>query len=405
MEHGPAAGEGRTDRRAIRRVAIAYACLFGAIGAWYPFSPVYFASLGLDLTAIGLLTALSAAVAVVAAPLWGVATDRFRLYRQATPVAALVAALGWAAILLIGSTPALPVAVAALAVGMAGCATLLDTRTIQLLGEDRMGYGRVRMWGSVSFVVVSLLTGALVEGSGAAALFVVAVTLMLVMVALTMRLPGVRTHDRPFVLGQAWLVLGTPVLGVFLLGALIEWGSVEAMNSFYSIRIADLGGSPSTVALAWAISAVAQVPVMFFFWRIAGRVGLGRIIVAGAGVFALRAAVSGFVASADLLVVLNVLEGVGFAIFWCGGVAFVAERAPPHLVATGQGLFSGLVFGLGRVLGSSGGGVVAETSGIPILFGLTAIGCLVAMVVLVAAASLRARAVGVTGAGTAGGVA
>jgi MFS transporter, PPP family, 3-phenylpropionic acid transporter len=111
------------------------------------------------------------------------------------------------------------------------------------------------------------------------------------------------------------------------------------------------------------------------------------------------------VASADLLVVLNVLEGVGFAIFWCGGVAFVAERAPAHLVATGQGLFSGLVFGLGRVLGSSGGGVVAESAGIPVLFGVSAIGCLAAMVVLLAASSLRTRAARAADAGTAGGMA
>src|SRR6266550_3902927 len=76
------------------RARLAYVSLYAAIGALYPYLPVYYRSLGLDLGAIGLLAAIFSAAGMVGSPLWGAAADRFGRSRV---VLLVPAALGCAA--------------------------------------------------------------------------------------------------------------------------------------------------------------------------------------------------------------------------------------------------------------------------------------------------------------------
>ena len=61
----------------MRRVTLAYVVYFAAIGAGFPYLPVYYRSLGLDLGAVGAVTAVQAATQLVMAPVWGGLADAF----------------------------------------------------------------------------------------------------------------------------------------------------------------------------------------------------------------------------------------------------------------------------------------------------------------------------------------
>src|ERR687897_2781314 len=69
-----------------------FVTLYIAVGAMFPFIPVYYSSLGISLDGVGLLGALSAGTAAIGSPLWGAASDRFGASRAVMPVAALAAA-------------------------------------------------------------------------------------------------------------------------------------------------------------------------------------------------------------------------------------------------------------------------------------------------------------------------
>ena len=59
----------------IWRAAGTYIVYFVAVGASFPYLPVHYRALGLDLDMIGFLAALSAATQLVAAPAWGAIAD------------------------------------------------------------------------------------------------------------------------------------------------------------------------------------------------------------------------------------------------------------------------------------------------------------------------------------------
>jgi MFS transporter, PPP family, 3-phenylpropionic acid transporter len=341
---------------------------FGAAGAQFPYMPVYLSELGIHLAAIGLIFAAAAAVQFAAAPLWGAATDYLGSYRAAIVVASIVAAGAAAVLANVQELAWVAGAYLCLAGAQVGVSALLNARTLQLLGTARTRYGRYRLWGSVGFVAVSLGVGVLVDRAGMGALFWIYIPLLLGVGVVMAGLRSVRREPRVSVRRGAAQIGRDAVMGEFLVGSVLEWGAVVAVNTYLSIDLVTLGASTSQVGLAWAISAAVQVPVMWFYPRLADRFGLTALITAGGLIYALRPLGYVLFANAGALVALTSLEGLGYALFICGGVAFVSTRAPRGLGATAQGIFSGVTAGLAAVLGSSIGGLIAGSFSIDTMF-------------------------------------
>jgi PPP family 3-phenylpropionic acid transporter len=374
------------------RVSIAYIAYFGAVGAAWPYLPVYYRGLGLSLGTIGALAAMSAAVQLFAAPAWGALADRFSRTRLTLPAAALVGVAG--AVLLANGRDltAIAVGVVVLAAGLAGVGPVLDARAIETLGADRIRYGQVRAIGSAAFVAVAWSVGLLIDQRDVRALFVVYVPALLLTAAVSTTLVRRPTTRAVGVARGALGLIRSPGMRLFMVGTFLVWTALVAANAFYSIRVSALGGAAETVGLVWALGAAVEVPVMWYYPRIAARYGTGRPLVVGAVLFAVRAAVAAVASDPFLLVAIAPIEGAAFGLFYVGGVTFVAERAPAGLNATAQGVLTA-VAGLAAIVGSAAGGAVAGALEIEGLFAASAaIGAVAAFVIALAVRGATLRA-------------
>ena len=353
-----------------RRAVAGYLTLYAAIGAWAPFIAVYYDSRGLDLETIGLLAAVFAAASMVGAPLWGLAADLRGARYPVMAIAALIAA-------------------AALALAMAGIAPLLDTRALEVVGEGRARYGRFRVWGSVSFIAAVVVTGWIVDRAGIGSIFPI---LIVALIGTAVVGAGLRSRGgTPPVprQGAVRAVLGSRQLMAFLAVALITWASATAVNAFYSIHLTDIGAAPSLVGVAWALGAAVEVPIMLAFPFLARRVGVGPLLVAGAGLFVLRAAVLALTQDPLLVTLTMLIHGGAFALTLVGGVLYVAQHAPAGAAATAQGSFSAVSFGLAQVVGPGIGGALGHAFGLLTMFQLAGIGSAAAVVALALLAGRR----------------
>jgi PPP family 3-phenylpropionic acid transporter len=351
-----------------RRILLAYLVYFGAIGAAYPYLPVFYRSLGLSFEEIGVLTAIQAATQLVLGPIWGGLTDRFPRVGLTLPLAAGVAVVGCFTLFLATDFGGVLAGSMVLYAGLAGIGPTLDARTLETLGPTgRERFGQVRAFGSLAFVVVALFVGLLLDFGGARALFWVYLPCLVgtVLVTSTIRRRGA-TRGVSLLRG-AGQVLGAPGMILFLGGFTIVWTSLTAMNAFYSIQVVALGGSPALVGITWSFGAIIEVPLMFLFPRVAARFGTERILVFGATVFAVRGVLGAVAVDPVMLVAIAPLEGLGFACAFVGGVTWLAARLPGALGGTAQGLFSASA-GLATIIGSVAGGTLAGAIGIPGMF-------------------------------------
>jgi PPP family 3-phenylpropionic acid transporter len=365
----------------IWRAASTYIVYFVAVGAAFPFLPVHYRALGLDLGTIGLLAALSAATQLVAAPAWGALADLFGRSRLTLPAAAIVAACGALALALAREPIAVTAAVVALSVGLAGISPVLDARTMELLGADRARYGRVRAWGSVSFVVSAALCGPLLDAGGTGALFLVYVPCLALTALIALSVPRRATQRHSGLRVGTSQLLRQPRMGRFLVGSLMVWAALSAANAFYSIQIVALGGGASLVGLAWVVGSLVEIPIMWTFPRLSARFGAARLLVMGAALFAARAFLAALAPNGAMLVATALLEGAAFGLFFVGGVGYIAARAPAGLAGTAQGVFSASA-GLAAILGTGTAGLIASALTIPGLFAVAGVVGVVATIVV-----------------------
>jgi len=365
----------------IVRPAIVFVALYTATGAWFPYIPLYYRSIGIGVESIGLLAALWAGVAVVSAPVWGAVADRIGSVRVPLVAAGLVSASAAAALAF--ATEPLVVAglVAVIGAGNSGLVPLLDSRTLDIVGESRERYGRVRAWGSIAFIGASIGVGLLLDRTGPRGLFLVMVpaVLLTAVAAYVLLGEGRRTEVRrlPWSLSQLGF-LRQRRLGLFFVGCVLLWATTAAVSTFLSVRIADLGGSSQLVGYAWALGAAVEVPIMFSYPVLVRRFGAERLLVAAALAYVVRSTLFALTTDPVILVALTPLSGVGFALFQVGVVTYVARSAPTGVRATAQALFSGTAFSLGSIAGSTLGGQLAGLVGLGRLFGVAALGALIA---------------------------
>lgn len=381
------------------RPAVVYFVLFGAVGAFFPYISIFYGEIGLSLGEIGVLTAIFAAVGLVAAPIWGALVDRTRDVRAALALAGLWAGAAGASLAVSRDPLAVTIAVVALAAGTAGMGPMLDSRTIEIVGSNRDRYGRARAWGSLAFMLVALGAGVVVERVGAPGMFLVYVPGIVLTGILAWALLGggrpgagqraARTASIGFGADLAGLVRHRGLL-LFFVGSVLMWTAVSALTTFLSLHLVDLGAEGSLIGLVWTPGALIEVPLMLAFPAIARRYGAERLLVVAAVAFAVRAAIWAAVSDPWLYVATAPLGGVGFAFFYVGTVTYVSRAVPASVQATAQGIFSGTAFSLGSILGAVVGGQLAGPLTIPGLFAVSA-GATLAGAAIVLRATLTRR--------------
>lgn len=348
-----------------RRILLAYLVYFAAIGAAFPYLPVFYRDLGLGLAEIGFLTAFQASIQFVLAPVWGGLADRFPRTRLTLPLAAAVATAGATILFLATDFSVVLAGSLILYAGLSGIGPTLDARTLETLGPERQSrYGEVRAFGSLAFVLSTVSIGFLLDAAGARSLFWVYLPFLVGTVVVTATIPRRGSTRSVNLLRGSREFLSSSGVALFFTGFTVVWAALAAVTAFYSIQIVALGGSPGLVGVAWAFGAVIEVPFMYAFPRIGARFGTERLVVLGSIAFALRALLSALAVDPSTLVLIAPLEGLGFASVFVGGVTVIAARAPVGLQGTAQGLFSASA-GLATILGSIAGGTIAGALGIP----------------------------------------
>jgi PPP family 3-phenylpropionic acid transporter len=379
---------GRPDL-GVARASIAYVILYVAVAAYSPFLQPYYQALGISLGDIGALVAFTSAVALVSAPTWGAVHDRSPTSPLLLPLAAAIAARGAVGLATVGASPLLIPSAAAFAIGMSGLSPMMDVRVLDLVGSDRTRYARVRVWGSISFMVCTPIVGFAIGENYRNLFFVLIPSVLLGGLAATL-LPGRAGGVHGVSLRHApGRVLGHLPIALFLIGALVGWTAVYAQNTFFSIYLRQIGASNDQIGWAWSVQAALEVPSMMLFPQLARRFGAERLMVLGMAIMAVRQVANAVFVTPSLLIACSLLQGAGYGLLLIGGIAFVSRQAPRGTAATAQGILNGVTFSLSVIIGSGLGGPLAGWLTIRGLFAISA--CLgVAAILLIALAVLPA---------------
>ncbi len=215
-------------------------------------------------------------------------------------------------------------------------------RAVQIFGIE---FGKVRRWGSVSFIVISLAVGALADQFGLDAIYasIIAVSAMLVIAAWFVP----RIHTEPDSQSAPFFKpLSLPSFPLFLVTVSLLLATHAALYGFSAIHWKSIGYSNTEITLLWVVGVISEIIMFSLSNRLIARFGaMPMIIAAGIG-GVIRWTLIGFGTSVPALVAGQVLHALTFALLYMALIAYMTKRVPPAISASAQGLYDSLSMGV-----------------------------------------------------------
>ena len=360
-----------------------YFFYFAFIGAFSPYFGLYLQSLGFSAWDIGLLMSQMQLMRLFAPYLWGALADRLGRRLAVVRLAGILSLLGCAPFFMVRSFEAMLVAMALLAFFWSAALPLVEAVTFDHLREDHTRYSRIRLWGSIGFIIAVMGTGLLLDHAPLLALLWVVVGTLAGILACAMAVPDAPAHPavgEPPLLRR--ILRQTRVRALF--AACFAMSAAHgALYVFYSIHLSDHHYSKLLVGSLWSLGVVAEILVFLGMAALLRRCGLRRVLLLSFAAAVVRFLMIGHLVDwLWLMVVAQLLHGLTFGAYHAAAIAAVNRWFPGHCQTRGQALYSTVSFGAGGLLGSLLSGWTWGAWGAAATFALSSLLALIGLLVV-----------------------
>ena len=349
-----------------RVVAIVYFLLFLGPGIALPYLPRYLEHLGMSDWQIGVAIGLQPILRWSSALAFAHAADRWRIRHRLLLAYTAVGALLFLPLLVVRDFGAMLLVLSVMSVLLGPLIPAVDAIVLDHLPELGGDYGRLRLWGSISFIMGALLGAVGVQlGTPSVVPAMLLPSHLLLPVALA-ALP--RTQTAHSALGGALWRLVTPRLGTFLVTVLLVHLSCGAWSGFFALHTERLGFGDWVPGAAFALAVVLEVAL--FHW---GRFVLEHVPAERLILIALVVTIGRWLGTAvarDEWLVLGLQTGHAFTFsaFHLAAISLVPRLVPAERSTSGQALYGITGFGVGGSVGIALAGLVVEPLGTTGLF-------------------------------------
>jgi len=330
-----------------------YFFYFACLGVLVPYWSLYLKWEGFSASQIGELTAILLASRIVAPNIWGWIADhqgqRMRIVRFASFITMLV----FSAIFIHQSY--LWIAATLLLFSFFWNASLpqFEVTTLQHLGEHSHHYSKVRVWGSVGFIIIVMSLGWLLEHYEPN---IVPIALLLTTAgiwAVSLSVPESASRHMSLEHVSLRSLLKRPAVLAFLSMCFLVQLSHGPYYTFYTIYLEDHGYGRSLIGQLWALGVFAEVIIFLFMHRWLPRFGLRYVLLLSLLLSSLRwVLIALFPQNLALLLLAQLLHAASFGTYHAAAIAWVHRHFTGKTQGRGQALYSSISFGAGGALGS-----------------------------------------------------
>ncbi len=324
-----------------------YFFFLGGTGFIVPFLNLFFLRVGLSGTDIGVVAAVGSAVALAAAPIWTTQIRRWGNPRGMLQISLLLTALAY---LWLGSQSIflgiILVTVVRFLVG-SGISPQSDSIALSVTGSTRSGFGSVRVWASLGWIVAVLLGGWLIEQTGFGAAFAgvclttLCAALLLFPIESSHFSGPLKAERRAEGIGAVLrnLLHDQAMLGVGLMLAIVGLTNT-GVAQFETIYLSTLGARDSLLGVAGMASALVEVPCMLWADRLVRRRGAHPVLLASMWMTALVRGLVLLVPSIFTIMAERAIGGIAFSFYTVALTGFIGEQTLPGQTGTVLALYT-----------------------------------------------------------------
>jgi len=329
--------------------------------------PLYLQYKGLTGKEIGWVLAIGPLVSIFAQPFWGYMSDKYKTVKRIILLCALMLLI--TGLIFFQMNELIPILImgAIFFFFVTPIEPLSDSIAQRRANEVGISFGAIRSWGAVGFALSSLIVGELLSHIGIQYMIWPYLFFGLIAFLVAFLLKDVNVPSEPVKLKDlSQLIKNIPFL-IFLTLIVILMITHNTNDNFIGLYITELGGSERLVGIAWFVGVISEAIVYFLagFW-FKKLHPLIFVIIAGI-LFTIRWFVYGLVTVPIVIIILQVLHGLTFGVFFIAAFDYVTRLIPDLLMSTGHLVFFAFM-GVAGIIGSLIGGAIFETFGGPTLY-------------------------------------
>lgn len=338
------------------RLSLFSAALISMLGVFMPFWSPWLAHRGFTPIEIAWLLALPACVRSLVGPLVANVVDRSGRRREAIVVLAVLCVAVFGAIWPVHSFLMLLPLCAVFQSSYSALVPLYDSFTILVADQHGLQFGRIRLWGSLSFLVISIASGRMLKEAPPDLIYALILACLLLTCAALPLLP--RRDESPKNRADvAWRrLLGVRSFGWLVITYALIQSSHAAYYAYSTLRWGADGIGEFACGVLWAMAVLSEIVCFATGSKLLLRAGPVRLLLLGACAGIVRWALIGNTTSLPLLFALQCLHSLTYAGSYLAALHLIARMVPIELTATAQSLLSAvtsLVMALATLLAGS----------------------------------------------------
>lgn len=237
-------------------------------------------------------------------------------------------------------------------------------------GLAKVPYHRVRVFGTVGFIIPSLVLYVWLRFGAEVAVSLAAAGACCVLAMLNAPLlPASRSDEdaaRPKVglpTAEAFRAFTTRPLFVFVAASWLIHLAISAYYAFYPIYLTRLLGiDRQWIGLISNLGVLFEIFFVLAFGWIVKRIGVRGLMIAGSACMTLRFTLLWLIPSVPVAIATQVLHGMMVLVVHVAPPVYLDRHANPSYRNSIQGLFAMICYGTGRIAGNAVAGYVAADS-------------------------------------------
>ncbi len=360
-----------------------YFLYFAFVGVFAPYWSLYLKSLAFSAFQIGVLMSLLQVMRIFAPNLWGWLADHTGRGVHLVQAAAGLSLVTYLGVFAGESFTWLFAVMATMSFFWSASLPLMESITLRHLGERAARYGRIRLWGSIGFVIAVIGVGYLLDFLPIRALLWIVLGVMGGVFLCSRWIPEplpVPHHEEASPIRD---IVRRPEVAAFLAAGFLMAAAHGVYYTFYSIYMVDHGYSKGAIGWLWSIGVLCEIAVFLWMPRLVAAFGLRRILLASFLLATLRFSMIGFGAQWPTIVILaQILHAASFGSYHAASVAVINQFFRGQHHAKGQAIYTSVSFGLGGTIGGLWSGWLWEPAGPEITFAISSLATLLAFFLL-----------------------
>ena len=333
-----------------------YFCYFIALGTLVPYFPLYLKLNGWDAWHIGVLTAVLIGTKVIAPNVWGWLADHTGRRMAVIRAGCLLAPACFTGVFVWNDFFALALVIFAYSFFWNAVLAQFEAVTLQYLDVQAERYSRIRLWGSVGFILAVCGVGWLFDRWGVTAFAPTVMCAFLAIFVSSWLVPepaGAGALRKVKDAGSFWRSVMTQQGIAFFSICFLMVLSHRPYYTFFTLLMEQQGYRHAVIGALWSLGVAAEVVLFWFMHRLLPHWGLRGLLLTSIWLTALRWLLLACVPDwFGVMLFSQCLHAFSFAVFHSVAIETVRRWFSVSQSGQAQAFYSAVSFGAGNALGA-----------------------------------------------------